>query len=106
AAWPEDLARRRLAALAPIAPRYVEQPVAAEALHRLGACAVPWAADESLAHPELVEPLLSSGGCGAFVLKPAILGGSLRARELAQRAQERGLSAVVTHLCDGPFAMA
>jgi o-succinylbenzoate synthase len=106
AAWPLDVARWRLAALAPIAPRYVEQPVAPDTLHRLGACAVPWAADESLSDPELVEPLLSSPGCAAFVLKPAILGGALRARALALRAAERGLPSVVTHLMDGPHAMA
>jgi o-succinylbenzoate synthase len=106
AAWPLDVARRRLAALAPIAPRYVEQPVAAEALHRLGACALPWAADESLAHPELREALLSSRGCAAFILKPAILGGLLPARELALRAEAGGIDVVVTHLCDGPHAMA
>jgi o-succinylbenzoate synthase len=106
AGWPEEVARARLAALAPIAPRYVEQPVAALALHRLGRCAVPWAADESLAHPDLVEPLLASGGCAAFILKPAVLGGSLRARALALRAQERGAFAVVTHFRDGPVAMA
>ncbi len=106
AAWDEDLARRRLAALVPVAPSYVEQPVAAESLHRLGACAVPWAADESLASPALVEALLSARGCAAFILKPAILGGLLRARALALRAQARGIAVVVTHLCDGPFAMA
>jgi o-succinylbenzoate---CoA ligase len=106
AAWTEDEARRRLAALAPIAPSFVEQPVAADRLHLLGPCEVPWAADESLAHPELVEPLLASPGCAAFVLKPPILGGLLRARELAVRAQERGIGVVVTHLFDGPVAMA
>ena len=106
AAWPLDVARRRLEALAPIAPRYVEQPVAAGSLHRLGACAVPWAADESLADPALVAPLLSSRGCAAFVLKPAILGGLVRARAIALRAAERGLPSVVTHLMDGPHAMA
>ena len=106
AAWAPDLARRRLAALVPVAPSYVEQPVDAASLHRLGACAVPWAADESLADPERVEALLSSPGCAAFVLKPAILGGLLRARELALRAQARGIAVVITHLCDGPFAMA
>jgi L-alanine-DL-glutamate epimerase-like enolase superfamily enzyme len=106
AAWDDELARRRLAALAPIGPSYVEQPVAAERLHRLGACALPWAADESLAQPELIEALLASRGCAAFVLKPAILGGLVRARELAVRAQERGISVVVTHLFDGPFSMA
>jgi L-alanine-DL-glutamate epimerase-like enolase superfamily enzyme len=106
AAWPEDRAHRRLAALASIAPSYVEQPVAANRLHRLGPCAVPWAADESLALPDLVEPLLSARDCAAFVLKPAILGGLLPARALALRAQQRGIGVVVTHLMDGPVAMA
>jgi L-alanine-DL-glutamate epimerase-like enolase superfamily enzyme len=106
AAWSLDLARRRLTALAAIAPSYVEQPVAAAELHRLGACAVPWAADESLARPELVEALLSARGCAAFVLKPALLGGLARARALALRAQERGIEVVVTHLFDGPRSMA
>jgi L-alanine-DL-glutamate epimerase-like enolase superfamily enzyme len=106
AAWAEDVARRHLEALAPIAPRFVEQPVAADRLHRLGACAVPWAADESLVHPELVERLLTAPGCAAFILKPPVLGGLLRARDLALRAQERGIGVVVTHFFDGPHGMA
>lgn len=106
AAWSLDEARRRLDALAPVAPRYVEQPVAAGALHRLGECAVPWAADESLADPAEVERLLAARGCAAFVLKPAILGGLVRARALAVRAEERGIDVVVTHLFDGPFSLA
>lgn len=106
AAWSLDEARRRLPALAPVAPRFVEQPVAPAELPKLGAAAVPWAADESLALPDLVEPLLSSHGCAAFVLKPPVLGGLLRARQLAALAQERGLDVVVTHFFDGPFAMA
>lgn len=106
AAWTEDEARRRLEALVSVAPSFVEQPVAADRLHRLGACAVPWAADESLVHPELVERLLTSPGCAAFVLKPAVLGGLLPARALALRAQERGIGVVVTHFFDGPHAMA
>jgi L-alanine-DL-glutamate epimerase-like enolase superfamily enzyme len=106
AAWTLDEARRRLDALGPIAPRFVEQPVAPGGLHRLGAGAVPWAADESLAGGEPLEALLSSRRCAAFVLKPAILGGLLPARALALKAQERGIAVVVTHLFDGPFAMA
>lgn len=106
AAWSLDEARARLDALAAIAPAFVEQPVEATSLHRLGPCAVPWAADESLAIPELVAPLLSARGCAAFVLKPAILGGLIRTRALAVRALDRGLDVVVTHLFDGPRAMA
>lgn len=105
-AWTVAQARRRLAELAPIAPRYVEQPVAAHLLANLGACDVPWAADESLLDPVLVEPLLAAPGCNAFILKPSLLGGILRARSLALRAQAAGLDVVVTHLFDGPRSMA
>jgi L-alanine-DL-glutamate epimerase-like enolase superfamily enzyme len=106
AAWSLDEARARLRALAVISPAFVEQPVEATLLHRLGECAVPWAADESLLIPELVEPLLSARGCAAFVLKPALLGGLINARALALRAQARGFDVVVTHLFDGPYSMA
>lgn len=105
AAWSLEDAPRRLALLAPLGPRFVEQPVAPELLHLLGACEVPWAADESLAVEGMPERLLEAEGCAAFILKPAMLG-LLRAHELGQRAQERGLGAVVTHLFDGPVALA
>jgi L-alanine-DL-glutamate epimerase-like enolase superfamily enzyme len=106
AAWSLEEARVRLRALAVIAPAFVEQPVEATLLHRLGECAVPWAADESLLIPELIQPLLSARGCAAFVLKPALLGGLDRARALALQAQARGIDVVVTHLFDGPHSMA
>ena len=99
AAWSLDEARARLDALAIVAPAFVEQPVSPTLLHRLEKHAVPWAADESLAVPELVTPLLAAPGCAAFVLKPAILGG-------LDRAQARGIGIVVTHLFDGPYSMA
>ncbi|XXX81177.1 enolase C-terminal domain-like protein [Sorangium sp. So ce134] len=105
AAWSLEDAPRRLALLAPLEPRFVEQPVAPELLHLLGAREVPWAADESLAVEGMPERLLEAEGCAAFILKPAMLG-LLRAHELGQRAQERGLGAVVTHLFDGPIALA
>ena len=82
AAWSLSLARSRLAALAGVAPRFVEQPVAPAELPLLyvddvdGPTPVAWAADESLAHPALVEPLLDAPGCAAFILKPAVIGGN------------------------------
>ncbi len=106
AAWTELEARARLDALAPLRPRFVEQPVAPDRLDRLGPTAVPWAADESLGVAGLAERLLDAPqGCAAFILKPAALG-LLRARRLAVRAQARGLDVVVTHLFDGPIALA
>ncbi|AUX22225.1 O-succinylbenzoate synthase [Sorangium cellulosum] len=105
AAWSLGDVPRRLGDLAPLRPRFVEQPVAPELLHHLGACEVPWAADESLALEGMPERLLEAGGCAAFILKPAMLG-LLRAHELGRRAQARGIDAVVTHLFDGPIALA
>ena len=105
-AWSIAEARRRLTALAPIAPRYVEQPVAAVDLVDLGRCAVPWAADESLANAADHPRLLRDPGCAALVLKPAILGSLVVARELALLAHANGKQAVVTHLFDGPIALA
>ena len=70
-------------------PRFVEQPVAAAELHRLGACAVPWAADESLAHrPDVAERLLDApAGAPPSSSKPrASWAASVRARDLAVRA--------------------
>lgn len=104
-AWTLEDTPRRLGLLAPLNPRFVEQPVAPEQLHHLGVCDVPWAADESLAIEGMPERLLEADGCAAFVLKPAILG-LLRAHELGRRAQARGIEAVVTHLFDGPIALA
>lgn len=104
-AWSIDEARRKLEALVEIAPRFVEQPVAAAELHRLGECAVPWAADESLADEASSKRFATARGCAAFVLKPHVLG-LLRARELSIAAQAHGIDVVVTHFFDGPHAMA
>lgn len=106
AAWTIAEAGRRLAALAEIQPAYVEQPVGAADLPRLGEQPVPWAADESLADPALVDRLLSARGCAAFVIKPAVVGGLLRARDIAIRAQDRGIGVVITHFFDGPWSLA
>jgi o-succinylbenzoate synthase len=107
-AWPLEGARARLDALAPLAPEWIEEPTSAEGLCELGATAVPWAADESLAEPTLRAFVLErrAPSCAAVVLKPALLGGLLHARDLALRARAAGLEGVVTHLFDGPVAVA
>jgi len=103
--WSLDEARDRLASYAGLAPEFVEQPTAPEELSRLGVCAVPWAADESLACPQQIDALLEAPGCVAWVIKPALLG-LRRARELAVRAQQHGHGVVITHLLDGPIGLA
>jgi len=105
-AWGLDEAREKLERLASIAPRYVEQPVPAELLPELGQTAVPWAADESLCLPGMAERLAHAEGCFAFILKPAALGGLLRAIEIAELGAAAGRELVVTHYLDGPVGLA
>jgi len=102
--WSLDEARSRLAELASLDVRYVEQPVAPERLVELGVCRTPWAADESLRLAGLPERL-AAAGCAVFVLKPQVLG-LVHAHDLGTRAQELGLDVVVTHLFEGPVGMA
>ena len=107
--WTLDEARHSLGRLAPIEPEWVEEPTAGDALLLLGPSVVPWAADESLADPVRASRLIEANpgqGCAAVVIKPALLGGLCVGWDLARRAQERGLAVVITHLFDGPVALA
>jgi o-succinylbenzoate synthase len=95
---PEELAAARLRALAPLGPELVEEPC--RDLASLGVAPVPIAADESLREgwPTAIV--------SAIVLKPALLGGIARCLELAQRARAQGIHVIVTHMWDGPLALA
>jgi L-alanine-DL-glutamate epimerase-like enolase superfamily enzyme len=99
-------ARARMASLADVTPSYVEEPTRGEALAALGKCAVPWAADETLASKSFAQRLLEDSACAVVVLKPAILGGVLYARKIALRAREQNVGVVVTHVFDGNIAHA
>jgi L-alanine-DL-glutamate epimerase-like enolase superfamily enzyme len=105
-AWDVDEARRKLDLLAEFAPRYVEQPVAAERLLELGRTACAWAADESLLISGLPERLVEQGVCAAFIVKPALIGGFSRAIELAALAKSAGIPVITTHALDGPVGIA
>jgi o-succinylbenzoate synthase len=107
-AWTVARARERLRALTPLAPEFVEQPVAVGSLHALGRCEVPWAIDESFADARDTDFALREGlrgGCAAAVIKPAIHG-LVGGYELGLRASTAGVGAVVTHLFDGPVGLA
>lgn len=85
----------------------IEEPVPPEDWSSLveppGLAGARWGADETLQHH--AEALLEHRACEVFVLKPALLGffGALR---LAERALARGKRVLVTHLFDGPVALA
>lgn len=110
-AWTEHEARTALQSLGSLEIELCEQPVPAAdfaALRRLrGTVPCRLAADESLLVPGAVDALLGERpAVDVLVLKPAALGGVLRALELARRAEHCGVSIYVTTLLDGPLGTA
>lgn len=107
--FPEDELARRLSALAAFRPELIEEPVPRPALGRLVRSPIGLAADESLQHPAALEdltPVVEAGKLAALVLKPMALGGFIRCLELADWAAQRKVPCFVTHLWDGPVALA
>jgi len=103
-----DSAAADLEQLCALAPELVEEPVPTAALPCLMS-PVPIALDESLQDPGVwasLAPHLEHLRCAAMVLKPMALGGIRICLELAARAAERGLDVTVSHLFDGPVALA
>jgi L-alanine-DL-glutamate epimerase-like enolase superfamily enzyme len=90
-----------LDALAPFGFEYVEQPLAAadvEGLARLRVRSpVRIAADEAVTSEQGALRLIELRAADVIVLKPAVLGGAVRALELAGRARDAGIGAVFTH---------
>jgi len=100
-AWNEGTARVALEALAPLGFEFVEQPLPASDVAGLAAlrrCSpVRVAADESVATAEGALRLIDIGAADVVVLKPATLGGPLRALEIAALAREAGIGVVFSH---------
>ena len=97
-----------LAAVAPSAPEYVEEPLAApsaDAWRRLyRATGVALAADESADGVAACRSRLGERAVHVLVLKPLVLGGLLRTREIARLAAEARVGVVVTGALDGAVA--
>ena len=104
--WDEAEALRRLDALAPQRPAFVEQPVrGVAALARVRRRSpVPVAADEDCGGAAALEALLAADACDVVVLKPAVLGGLRSSAELARGAHGAGLGVVLTSFLDGGIA--
>jgi len=100
-AWSLDEALAALEACVELNLDYVEQPVAAgnlDGFARLrGRTPVRIAADESVATEEGALRLIDGALVDVVVLKPAMLGGSSRALDIAARAHRAGIGVVVTH---------
>jgi o-succinylbenzoate synthase len=117
-AWPPAEGRARLQRLASVAPEYVEEPVPEPLAHlpALAPLPVPVALDESLvfaseevppgARTTDLDELLGGGLVTVLVLKPMLLGGMTRVMGLATRARAHGVDMVISHLFDGPVALA
>jgi o-succinylbenzoate synthase len=105
-AWDLVESSERLRALASLEPEFVEQPVIPYLLLKMGPSPVPIAADETLSLPGAAERLSLVPACRVFVLKPAVLGGFLPTLRIARIGKARRLGLVVTHLFDGPVALA
>lgn len=98
-----DAAVAWLPSLADLALEYVEQPIAPEhgpdELARMRESGVPIAADESVTDLGAALELLESG-CDALVVKPARVGGPLRAAAIVEAATEAGVPVVVSTLIE------
>ena len=102
----ESDVRAKMTRLSPLRASFVEEPTSGDALLSIHDPKLPWAADESLVDDAFAMCALESAGCAAIVLKPAILGGILRSRVLAEKARARKVGVVVTHVFDGDVAHA
>jgi o-succinylbenzoate synthase len=84
----------------------VEDPVPKAELQSLPGGAVPVAADEALKDEDTWLPLARSGTCSLWILKPTVLGGFQRCRQLSALAHSHGIETVVTHCFEGPVGLA
>jgi len=106
---PADNLERCLERLARCSPELIEEPLSGPALAAIERSPIPLAADETLQRPrgwQELQPLIDRGLLRAIVLKPMVLGGSLQCLQLARQATAQGVGVLVTHLFDGPVAMA
>jgi L-alanine-DL-glutamate epimerase-like enolase superfamily enzyme len=98
-----------LPSIAPLGLEYVEQPIAAEhepqELTGLRDAGVPIAADESVTDVAAALDLIDAG-CDVLVVKPARVGGPLRAAEIVQAASEATVPVVVSTLYETGVGLA
>ena len=104
-AWPAGEVVARMAGLRGLPIDFVEEPCADLAQLIGTRLALPVALDESLADTTgaTLDALLGWPQVGALVVKPTILGGIARCRELAARVS---VPVIVSHALEGPIGTA
>ena len=107
-AWTGAEAAALLPRLAALQPALVEEPCSASDLLALpDPPPVPIALDESvLDQPDATRAALERGLVRALVLKPALLGGARACAAWAELARAAGAVPLISHLFDGPVALA
>ena len=109
-AWGEPLARLAVQRLARHDIELIEQPLPAGDVRAMGRLreisSIPIAADEALWEESRAARVLAEGAADVLVLKPAVLGGVMRAARLADRARCRGVGCVVTTTVDSSLGTA
>ena len=105
-AWSVDEADVALKELEFLKLEFLEEPVADGRIKELVPCKTAIAADESLVESSLVEMFLEREVPEVFVLKPALLGGLIYCYDLGEIASGLGKKLVVSHMFDGPVALA
>ncbi len=102
ASWTFDQAERAFDAFADIGVSYVEQPLSAANLAghtRLRGGPVDVALDEALTEYS-VDEILAEFAADVLVVKPMVVGGPDRAREIAMTAREVGVNPIVSTTVD------
>lgn len=103
--WHPEETPARLEHLVALSPEWVEEP--STVFDTSAAAPIPLALDESL-RGVLPDPawLEARPAVRALVLKPMLLGGISRCLEWGRAAHQAGRAAVLSHLFDGPIALA
>ncbi len=106
-AWTRDQAQATIARLRRWDIEWFEQPLPpgdVEGMaHLRRTLGVAVAADESVTCMAALEALAAAEALDVAVIKPMFVGGPQRASELAHRARELGIGAVITHAFGSPI---
>jgi o-succinylbenzoate synthase len=109
-AWSEDVAIATLRLLEQYGIDLVEQPVAVGDITSLvrvrRATGIPIAADESVSDAASVRALIDAAAVDAVVIKLPVVGGPLRAMEIAAIARAAGSDVVITSALESGIGLA